>query len=166
MLTTATAFALASIPTHAAAPSDAVAPVQTAAAPATTSVIHPDVQRALDYQLRTESCVKPIVRKTNQNAGQIEKAERASKRYISCLEDYQKGLFEDFKFMQTAVSHGVTMPQAAKIKEHLEQIATTIKGMRSRGVELQQDQGKILSTLMSGPRQMPGAANVSGGGMM
>lgn len=100
--------------------------------------VHPDVQRALDYRLPEDPCVAPAPRRTNQNPGQAEHFERQQKSYLRCIEDHQKKLFSDFQFMQASVQHGVTMPQAATIKDHLELIAATIKQLKLKGAESQQ----------------------------
>jgi hypothetical protein len=132
------------------------APAATQAA-APDGSVHPDVQRALSYQVPAPTCTPPEIRRSNQNAGQLERNERATKRYTKCLEAYQQGLFDDFKFMQSVVRHGVTMPQAEQIAGNMSKIADAIKSLKGRGVALAQDQARIISTGLSGNRQLPGA---------
>ena len=135
-------------PTTTTAPSAATtAPAAATAAPATTAVtttapspsaavagpVDPDVQKALDYKLPENTCTPPIVRKANQNAGAVEKIQRAQKRYAECVTAYQKGLFADIQAMADAgTKHPITAAQTEIIKRHMALVATTIKSFKGQ----------------------------------
>ena len=151
---------------HADASASAPAPAAAAtptAAPATatsTAAVHPDVQRALSYKLPEMDCAAPVVRQKNQNPGQAEAYERKMHFYIRCVEDYQRVLFVDFKFMQTSVSHGVTMAQAAVVKTNLESIAARIKLLQNTGSAAQK------AWLKASGERSEGSGNTKGAGDM
>ena len=110
-------------PTTTAPSAATTAPAAATAAPATAAVtttapsasaavagpVDPEVQKALDYKMPENPCTPPIVRKANQNAGAVEKIQRAQKRYAECVTAYQKGLFSDIQAMADAgTKHPVT----------------------------------------------------------
>lgn len=158
------AFALLSTvqPAHA----DAAAPAATAppaaaapAAPAAPAPPHPEVQRALTYTVPETTCVKPDVGLSNPSAGRFERIERAQKRYVKCLEGYQQQLFGDFVFLRDSVRHGVTQTQADAIAGNLRKVHEQIKTVQALGGVITQDQARIITSMMSGNRTMPGAEN-------
>lgn len=121
--------------------------------------LQPDVQRALSYVVPETTCTAPDIRRSNPSGGTFERIERMNKRYVKCLEQYQRSLFDDFVFLRESVRHGVTMPQAETIAGNMKKVADAIKSLQSKGVVIAQDQARIISTGLSGNRQMPGAEN-------
>ena len=122
-------------------------PATATAAPATAAVtitapspsaavagpVDPEVQKALDYKMPENPCTPPIVRKANQNAGAVEKIQRAQKRYAECVTAYQRGLFADIQAMADAgTKHPVTAAQTEIIKRHMALVATTIKSFKGQ----------------------------------
>ena len=158
------AFAL--LPTMQPAHADAAAPTAMAApaaaapaAPAAPAPLHPEVQRALAYTVPETTCVKPDVGLSNPSAGRFERIERAQKRYVKCLEGYQQQLFGDFVFLRDSVRHGVTQTQADAIAGNLRKVHEQIKTVQALGGVITQDQARIITSMMSGNRTMPGAEN-------
>ncbi len=156
--------ALAILPANLAAHADVAAPAAPATAaagpaPATPVPLHPDVQRALAYTVPETSCVKPEVGLGNHSAGRFERVQRAQKRYVKCLEGYQQQLFGDFEFLRDSVRHGVSRSQADAIGANLRSVHERIKTVQSQGAVITQDQARIITTMMSGNRAMPGAEN-------
>ena len=134
-------------PTTTAPSAATTAPAAATAAPATAAVtttapspsaavagpVDPDVQKALDYKLPENTCTPPIVRRANQNAGAVEKIQRAQKRYVECVTAYQRGLFADIQAMAAAgTKHPVTAAQTEIIKRHMALVATTIKSFKGQ----------------------------------
>ena len=144
----------------AAAPTAMAAPAAAApAAPAAPAPLHPEVQRALAYTVPETTCVKPDVGLSNPSAGRFERIERAQKRYVKCLEGYQQQLFGDFVFLRDSVRHGVTQTQADAIAGNLRKVHEQIKTVQALGGVITQDQARIITSMMSGNRTMPGAEN-------
>ena len=143
------------------APAATTASATPTATASTAVVAHPDVQRALDYKLPESTCAAPVVRRRNQNPGQAEAYDRKLKFYFKCVEDYQKGLYDDFKFMQTSVSHGVSMAQAAVVKSHLETIAARIKELQNTGSAAQQAWLKASGERSQGSGTTKGAGDLT-----
>ena len=135
----AAAFALA--PLLATAAED---PTVTSSPPAASAVsagavssaaVDPELQKALDYRLPANECTAPVNRKSNQNAGAVEKQQRAQKRYAECVGKYQAGLLADLQTMTATAKRALaakqlTNPQGDTIKHHMETIAATIKSLR------------------------------------
>lgn len=168
----ATALMCMAFNAHADVPAAAASNPGTVATPAAaastgTAAVHPDVQRALDYKLPESTCTPPTVRRKNQNPGQAEAVERKQKFYFKCVEEYQKGLFADFQFLKDSVTHGVTMPQAAVIKDHLETVAARIKQLQNTGSQAQQAWLQASGERSQGGGKTKGAGDMSlhGGGI-
>jgi hypothetical protein len=145
-----------------ATPAAATPAPATPAAPAATTApapLHPEVQRALTYVVPETTCVKPDVGLSNPSAGRFERIERAQKRYVKCLEGYQQQLFGDFVFLRDSVRHGVTQSQADAIAGNLRKVHEQIRTVQALGGVITQDQARIITSMMSGNRTMPGAEN-------
>jgi hypothetical protein len=154
------AHADAAAPAASAPPAAATAsPAAPTAVAAPVAPLHPEVQRALAYTVPETTCVKPDVGLSNPSAGRFERIERAQKRYVKCLEGYQQQLFGDFVFLRDSVRHGVTQPQADAIAGNLRKVHEQIRTVQSLGAVITQDQARIITTMMSGNRTMPGAEN-------
>ena len=99
---------------------EAGAPSGNAGAVATTApaAIHPEVQRALDYQLPVLPCEQPRfisshgVFQSNRNLQRL-------RRYYGCLNEHTARLAADFDWLKNSVRHGVTPDQAKRIGNNL-----------------------------------------------
>jgi hypothetical protein len=102
--------------------------------------IHPDVQKALDYNLPELTCTKPELPGASKDVvdsnGNVTRAdvdsytlgryERAEKRWNKCLAKYKKGLMKDFERLKNSAAHGLTQAQANTIMGKMKTIQSAV----------------------------------------
>ncbi len=103
--------------------------------------VHPDVKKALDYQLPALSCTQPelpgagkdvydpatgAVNRADVDSYTLGRFERAEKRWKKCVASYKKGLFKDFERLKSSASHGLTQDQANTIMAKMKTIQSAI----------------------------------------
>ncbi len=111
-------------------------PLGAAVADTITAKIHPDVQKALTYQLPVSTCTLPIMRMTAADDTRILRYEKSYRRWIRCAKKYQSNLIEDFNRIEAVASHGLTEKQADILMGHLKSISAANKSMKSENVRL------------------------------
>ena len=104
--------------------------------------VHPEVQRALDYQLPELTCTKPhlpgvskdvvdpatgAVNRADVDSYTLGRYERAEKRWMKCLTKYKKGLMKDFEKLKGSAAHGLTQAQANAIMGNMKLIQTAVE---------------------------------------
>jgi hypothetical protein len=120
---------------EASAPSGNAAAVATAA----PAAIHPEVQRALDYQLPVLPCEQPKfisshgVFQSNRNLQRL-------RRYFGCLNEHTARLAADFDWLKNSVRHGVTPDQANRIGNNLVGVRRAIQMMTNLANDAQREE--------------------------
>lgn len=85
-----------------------------------------EVAWVLNYQVPAHTCKKPKLRQSNQNADQISRFQRQSKRYVKCVAEYQTAIIEDHQRIVAAAEHGITSEQTQVFVEKLRGIEATV----------------------------------------
>jgi len=89
--------------------------------------MHPEVAKALAYQLPKNECQPPKRRKSNVSSGQLRKLERALTRYENCIKDYKADILEDYGQLKESANFGLTQPQADTILKKMGRIQLAIQ---------------------------------------
>ena len=85
-----------------------------------------EVEWVLGYEIPAHDCKKPKLRQSNQNADQISRFQRQSKRYARCVAEYQTGIIEDHQRIIAAAEHGISKDQTQIFVEKLRNIEATV----------------------------------------
>lgn len=96
--------------------------------------VHPEVQRALNYNLPELTCKQPklpgaskdvvdpatgAVNRADVDSYTLGRFERAERRWKKCVTKYKKGLMKDFERLKDSASHGLTQTQANAIMANM-----------------------------------------------
>ena len=102
--------------------------------------IHPEVQKALDYQLRQNTCEPPKRRQSSVNSNPGRKMKKALERYQKCVISYKQDILEDFNQLRGSAQYGLTQAQADQI---LGKMAVIQKAIESKyGVPMSDEEVK------------------------
>ena len=103
--------------------------------------VHPEVQKALDWQMPSHDCgEQPFLRNVNNTTNQAEETvtsdidhytrkrhERKLKRWTKCYESYRSELVEDFGWLRDSAQFGMTQEQAQVVLGHMKSIQNTLQ---------------------------------------